>query len=35
LYLSDRKGLPLTISNPVAGNHNELNNIEDQFEVVT
>jgi hypothetical protein len=35
LYLSDRQGLPLAISNPVAGNHNDLYNIEVQFEVET
>jgi transposase len=35
LYLSDRQGLPLAISDPVAGNHNDLFNIEVQFEVVT
>jgi transposase len=35
LYLSDRQGLPLAISEPVAGNHNDLFNIEVQFEVVT
>ena len=35
LYLSDRQGLPLAISNPVAGNHNDLYNIKAQFEVVT
>ena len=35
LYMSDRQGLPLAISNPVAGNHNDLYNIEVQFEVVT
>lgn len=35
LYLSDRQVLPLAISNPVAGNHNDLYNIEVQFEVVT
>lgn len=34
LYLIDRQGLPLAISNPVAGNHNDLYNIEVQFEVV-
>jgi len=34
-YLSDRKGLPLAMSEPVAGNHNDLHNIEVQFEVVT
>ena len=33
--MSDRQGLPLAISNPVAGNHNDLYNIEVQFEVVT
>jgi hypothetical protein len=27
--------LPLAISNPVAGNHNDLYNIEVQFEVLT
>ena len=35
LYLSDRQGLPLAISSPVAGNHNDLYNIEVQFELVT
>ena len=35
LYLTDRQGLPLAISNPVAGNHNDLYDIEVQFEVVT
>ena len=35
LYLSDRQGLPLAISNPVAGNHNDLYDIEVQFEVIT
>jgi transposase len=35
LYLSDIQGLPLAISSPVAGNHNDLYNIEVQFEVVT
>lgn len=35
LYLSDCQGLPLAISNPVAGHHNDLYNIEAQFEVVT
>ncbi|MFZ9204147.1 MAG: IS5 family transposase [Candidatus Fonsibacter ubiquis] len=35
LYLSDRQGLPLAISNPVAGNHNDLYDIEVQFEIVT
>ena len=35
LYLTDRQGLPLTMSEPIAGNHNDLFNIEIQFEVVT
>ena len=35
LYLSDRNGLPLAISNPVAGNHNDLYDIEVQFEVIS
>jgi len=35
LYLSDRQGLPLAVSNPVAGNHNDLYDIEVQFEIVT
>lgn len=35
LYLSDRQGLPLAISNPVAGNHNDLYDIKVQFEVIT
>lgn len=35
LYLSDRQGVPLGISDPVAGNHNDLFNIEVHFEVVT
>lgn len=34
LYLSDRQGLPLAMSEPVAGNHNDLHDIEVQFEVV-
>lgn len=33
--MTDRQGLPLAISDPVAGNHNDLFNIEVQFEVVT
>lgn len=28
LYLTDRQGLPLAISNPIAGNHHDLYNIE-------
>ena len=35
LYLTDRQGLPLAMSEPIAGNHNDLFNIEVQFEVVT
>ena len=35
LYLSDRQGLPLAMSEPVSGNHNDLHNIDVQFEVVT
>ena len=35
LYLTDRQGLPLAMSEPVAGNHNDLYDIEVRFEVVT
>jgi len=35
LYLTDRQGLPLAMSEPISGNHNDLHNIEVQFEVVT
>ncbi len=35
LYLTDRQGLPLAMSEPVAGNHNDLYDIEVQFEAVT
>ncbi len=35
LYLTDRQGLPLAMSEPIAGNHNDLYNIEVQFEEVT
>lgn len=35
LYLTDRQGIPLAMSEPVAGNHNDLFEIEVQFEVVT
>lgn len=35
LYLTDRQGLPLAMSEPMAGNHNDIFNIEVQFEVVT
>lgn len=34
LYLTDRQGLPLAMSEPVSGNHNDLYDIEVQFEVV-
>ena len=34
LYLSDRQGLPLAMSEPTSGNHNDLHDIEVQFEVV-
>lgn len=32
LYFADRQGLPLAISNPVAGNHHDLYNIEDSLD---
>ena len=35
LYLTDRQGIPLAMSEPIAGNHNDLHNIEVQFKVVT
>lgn len=35
LYLTDRQGLPLAMSEPVAGNHNDLFNIEVSFEDIT
>ena len=35
LYLTDRQGLPMAMSEPMAGNHNDLYDIEVQFEVVT
>lgn len=35
LYLTDNQGIPLAISNPVAGNHNDLYEIEVQFEAIT
>lgn len=35
LYLTDRQGLPLAMSEPVAGNHNDLYDIEVHFEEVT
>jgi len=34
LYLTDRQGVPVAMSDPVAGNHNDLHEIEVQFEVV-
>ncbi len=34
LYLTDRQGLPLSMSEPVSGNHNDLYDIEVQFEEV-
>ena len=34
LYITDRQGLPFAMSEPVAGNHNDLHNIVVQFEVV-
>ena len=33
--MTDRQRLPLTISEPLAGNHNDLYDIEVQFEVIT
>ena len=35
LYLTDRQGLPLAMSEPISGNDNDLHDIEVQFEVVT
>lgn len=35
LYLTDRQGIPLAMSEPISGNHNDLHDIEVQFEVVT
>lgn len=35
MYLTDRQGLPLAMSEPVSGNHNDLYNIEVHFEEVT
>ncbi|WP_268225886.1 IS5 family transposase [Sinomicrobium oceani] len=34
LYLTDRQGLPLAMSEPIAGNHNDLYDIEVHFEEV-
>lgn len=35
LYLTDRQGIPLAMSEPISGNHNDLHNIEIQFEGIT
>lgn len=35
LYLTDRQGLPLTMSESISGNHNDFHDIEVQFEAVT
>lgn len=35
LYLTDRQGLPIAMSEPVSGNHNDLYDIEVHFEQVT
>lgn len=35
LYLCDRQGLPLAMSEPIAGNHNDLHDIQAQFENLT
>lgn len=35
IYLADRNGLPLAMSTPVCGNHNDLFNIESHFEEIT
>ena len=35
LYLTDRQGLPLAMSEPVAGNHNDIYEIEVHFEEIT
>ena len=32
LYLTDRHGLPLALSSPIAGNHNDLYEIENTHE---
>lgn len=34
-YLSDRQGLPIAMSGPLAGDRNDLYDIEVRFEVVT
>lgn len=35
LYLTDRQGIPLAMSTPTSGNHNDLYDIEVQFEDIT
>jgi len=35
LYLTDRQGLPIAMSEPISGNHNDLFDIEVHFEEVT
>lgn len=35
IYLTDRQGIPLAMSEPVSGNHNDLFDIEVQFEEIT
>ena len=34
LYLTDRQGIPIAMSKPVAGNHNDLFDIENQFDQI-
>lgn len=34
LYLTDRQGIPIAMSKPVAGNHNDLFDIENQFDEI-
>ncbi|REC76733.1 hypothetical protein DRF60_12585 [Chryseobacterium elymi] len=34
-YLTDRQGLPIAMSSPVSGNHNDFYNIKLQFEEIT
>jgi len=31
LYLTDRRGIPLAMSNPIEGNHNDLHQIKERF----
>lgn len=35
MYLTDRQGIPLTMSEPISGNHNDLFDIEVHFEEIT